>query len=180
MDKKNLLIAVLIGASFTAFSQDKIPVDLKENQFYITILEPGISFEKKLAANQSLLFNAGLTTLSEADTDDFSISLNPVITGDFRNYYSRKRVKKELNSNSGNYVALRAGYYFDAIAEDLEAGTIDATQSFFMGPVWGIQRNYKSGIHLGFSIGGGISTGKYQDIGFTGLGQFHLGFAIGK
>jgi hypothetical protein len=90
----------------------------------------------------------------------------------------RKKQKKELNYNSGNYVGLRGGYNFRAIAENNEPGTPSTEEAFYLGGVWGIQRNYKSGIHLGFSLGAGFATGRNQNLGFTGLGSFELGFVI--
>ena len=64
----------------------------------------------------------------------------------FRNYYPRKRVKKELGFNSGNYVGMNVGYVFDEIASN---GPVEVLNTVFFTPVWGIQRNYKSNIHLG-------------------------------
>lgn len=182
---KNLsLIAGMLCLTSQLYAQDRIPVELKEDQFYISILDPGFTWEKKLTDKNSLTFGVGLSTYGDESSspfdDDFGVSLNPSISADFRNFYPRKRVKKDLNPNSGNYVAVRAGYIFDSIADNIDGGTTEISQSFFMGPVWGIQRNYKSGIHLGFSIGGGFATGKNTDLKFTGLGQLRLGFAIGK
>ena len=184
MVKNLFLIAiVLTGVSMQAAAQDRVPVELKDSQFFISILDPGVAWEKKVADKQSLRFSFGLTMLADEETnfsDDFGVSLNPVVTGDFRNYYSRKRVKKDLNPNSGNYVALRAGYIFDAITDNVDFGTTETSQSFFMGPVWGIQRNYKSGIHLGLSLGAGFATGNHTDLRATGIGQFNIGFALGR
>ena len=47
-----------------------------------------------------------------------------------------------------------------------------------MGALWGIQRNYQSGIHLGFSIGGGFGTGQNMDLDFVGVGEFEFGFVV--
>ena len=153
----------LVGLTAQVNAQDKIPVELKDLQYYVTLLDPGVGLEKKIADRQSVTLNFGLTTLMDEHTgtssDDFGFSLNPYITGDFRNYYNRKRVKKDLRNNSGNYVALRGGYNFGSIADNVDFGTTEVSNSFYMGPVWGIQRNYQSGIHLGLSLGGGFRSG---------------------
>jgi len=87
-------------------------------------------------------------------------------------------VKKELNPNSGNYIGLVTGYYFDSIAESSDAITFRQSDSFYLGAMWGIQRNYQSGIHLGFSIGGGFGTGQNMDLDYVGVGEFEFGFVI--
>ena len=51
-------------------------------------------------------------------------------------------------------------------------------KAFYLGPVWGIQRNYKSGIHLGLSLGAGFITGANTNFDFHGVGSFELGFII--
>ncbi|MEO1050573.1 MAG: hypothetical protein AAFX87_08095 [Bacteroidota bacterium] len=178
---KKLLTLVLLASSFSAFSQDRIPVVLQDRSFYLSILDPGVMFEQRLSDNQSFTATLGITGLAnsfedELGEDEFTYSINPYLTSSFRNYYSRKRVKKELNSNSGNYVGLVAGYYFGALAEGDR--TTELTNSFFIGPEWGIQRNYKSGIHFGLSLGTGLATGQNTDVQWTGLGRIRLGFRI--
>lgn len=173
--KSLTLLLALISCNVTLLlSQDRIPVELASTQFNLNILDPSVSFEKSLGDHQSFTLAAGLTGLADED----GASLNPFIRGSYRNYYLRKRVKKPLNQNSGNYIGLLTGYNFDAIADDIEAGTTRQSNSFFMGPVWGIQRNYKSGIHLGFNIGPGFGIDRDSDFYFTGIGAFEFGFVI--
>ena len=133
-------------AGVLLWGQERIPVELKSTQLTLNLLTPSITLENSLSPNRSL--NLALGIIGFPDSDE-RFSINPFLRGSFRNYYPRKRVKKELNPNSGNYIALDAGYYFDTLTKE----TTRLTNSFFMGPVWGIQRNYKSGIHLGFSLG---------------------------
>jgi hypothetical protein len=166
-------------------AQERIPAQLQNHRFYVSIIEPGISWEAKLSEKQSFVSGFGVTTLTAEENnpemEELGVSLNPLLTGEIRNYYSRKKVKKALNTNSGNYIALRAGYYFGSIADNIDnGGTTEISNAFFMGPVWGIQRNYKSGIHLGLSIGGGFATGKFVDFKAVGIGQFKFGFVIGQ
>ena len=174
MKKPVLVIIILLACTTLVKSQERIPVELSNTQWNLNILDPSVSFEKSLGDHQSFTLAAGLTGLADED----GASLNPFVRGSFRNYYFRKKVKKELNPNSGNYVGLLTGYNFDAIADDIEVGTTRHSNSFFAGPVWGIQRNYKSGIHLGFSIGPGFGIDRDSDFYFTGIGAFEFGFAI--
>ena len=129
---------------------------------------------------------AGITVFTVEDEnydnkDDFFYSFNPFITGSFQHYYQRKFVRKELRQNSGNFIGVSAGYYFDAIADNLDHGTTtERANSFTIGPVWGIQRNYQSGIHLKLSLGPGIGFGENaeSDVFFAPAGGFEFGFVI--
>lgn len=169
------LIALLAFGVLNA--QERIPVELQSDQLTLSILEPAIAYELKLSQNQSLVFRGGLTVLYEdiIDNND-DPSLHPFVSGSFRNYYARKRVKKELKPNSGNYIALVGGYIFDNITN--EEFVKEQANSWFVGPVWGIQRNYKSGIHLGLSLGGGFGSGDNMNFDFVGIGGFSLGFVL--
>ena len=75
-------------------------------------------------------------------------------------------------------MGLLTGYIFGAVSDNLDFGTTNQSNSFYIGPVWGIQRNYQSGIHLGLSLGFGFGTGKNMDAALIGLGQFQFGFVI--
>ncbi|MCZ6900124.1 MAG: hypothetical protein O7F74_07785 [Bacteroidetes bacterium] len=183
MLKKTSLLLLAIIISFNLLAQDRIPVELRDTQLNINILNPSVSFEKRLSDKQSLTASTGFIITAQYEPDLFGedflgISLNPFLRGSFRNYYPRKRVNKELKPNSGNYVGLLTGYIFGAVSDNLDFGTTNQSNSFYIGPVWGIQRNYQSGIHLGLSLGFGFGTGKNMDAALIGLGQFQFGFVI--
>ncbi len=177
---KKLLIPFFMVYAVCLNGQERIPADLRNGQFYINILEPSLSYEMRLADMQSLLLTAGLSTLGEEDiNEDFALGLIPMLQLDFRHYYPRKKVKKELRPNSGNFVGLVTGYNFASIADNLDFGEFDDEKAFFLGPVWGIQRNYQSGIHLSLILGGGFITGSNTDFDAHGIISFELGFVIG-
>ncbi len=182
MNKKSIILLSFLATSFLAIGQDRIPVQLRSTQWNINILQPSVNFEKSLTDNQSVAFDLGLTGLASSigkePQDAIAYSINPYLSGSFRNYYPRKRVQKELRANSGNYIGVITGYNFGAIADNQDSGTTELSNSFFLGPVWGIQRNYQSGIHFGLSLGPGFAVGQNTDLVFTGVGQFQLGFVI--
>ena len=178
---KNIFTLLLVLMTLSIFSQDRIPVEMANSQFSINILSPSLTYEKGLNENQSLYLSLGLEGLSRTnENNDGKIGVAPVIEATYRNYYPRKKVKKELRPNSGNYVGLSAGYIMNSIADNLEDfdQPFKEESAFFLGPVWGIQRNYKSGIHLGLSLGGGFITGKNTNFDFNFIGNFELGFVI--
>jgi hypothetical protein len=182
MNIKRIVLLTLLSFPLFLNAQDRIPVQLNDVQINLNLLAPGVALEKMLTENTSATFGIGLTPLYEDTGDENSIepevSINPFLRASYRNYYPRKKVKKELNPNSGNYIGLVTGYYFDTIAESSDVATFRQSDSFYLGAMWGIQRNYKSGIHLGFSIGGGFGTGQNMDLDYVGVGEFELGFVI--
>lgn len=181
---KTKLISVLTLFLFPIFlnAQDRIPVELNDVQINLNILAPGLTLEKMITENTSATIGLGLTPLytdiGNEDSIEPEVSINPFLRASYRNYYPRKKVKKKLNPNSGNYIGLVTGYYFNSIAESTDVATFRQSDSFYMGAMWGIQRNYKSGIHLGFSIGGGFGTGQNMDLDYVGVGEFEFGFVI--
>lgn len=175
-----LIAALASTITFSSTAQERIPVTLDDHRLTANILAPSIQYEYKLNDNQSVTARFGIdfgTDYSyETDffEDDYETTLNPFLETTFRNYYGRKRVKKELNNNSGNYIGAIAGYQFDHIVGD----ELRSTQAFYSGAIWGIQRNYKSGIHLGLYLGLGFATGPNFDLTGTGLGGLQLGFVL--
>lgn len=190
--KKNLLfVSILISGSLIC-AQD---VDLAGTQLNLNALTPSFSFEGKIGDKQSLTLAAGLGLAAEYTSDTYggsgsSFYAVPVVYGSFRNYYKRKSIKKSnLRRNSGNYVGLYLHYQFEALGDqsyiavdasgvgsNAEGSIID--NIYAIGPVWGIQRNYASGIHLGLSLGIGIVGGEYIETGVSGIGEFEFGFIL--
>jgi hypothetical protein len=154
----------------------------------ISILSPAITHEMAIGRNQTIFIAGELNLISRFEeigntnpkTYNSYYGLAPNITADFRNYYNfGKRLSKgkNINNNSGNYLALRAEIRLPAVVNK------DQFTAYNYGPavggVWGIQRVYNSGIYLGLSLGGGFLFGntKFEP---TGMGDFHLGFNIGS
>ena len=177
--KFKVLLVLSSFSWFIANAQDRIPVELNNTQFNINILAPSVTFEKSINDHQSFTLGAGITALADFEEDQEATSLNPFISGSYRNYYPRKRVKKELRPNSGNYIGILTGYRFNSIADNADYELSDRLESaYYLGPVWCIQRNYQSGIHLGLRLGGGFGIDGASDIYFTGVGEFEFVFVI--
>ncbi len=164
------------------------PVQLSNNQLNVNIGPLSVSYEKKVDVKRSFTLSGGIgygfyiSSGSSGGTETVFITA-PFGNASFRNYYQRKRVKKDnLQNNSGNYVGIFSSYTFEALGDpssinELEA-YLETSNVFLVGPVWGFQRNYASGIHLGFSIGPGYASGKYIESGFTFVGGFEFGFIL--
>ena len=154
----------------------------------ISILSPAITHEMAVSKNQTIFISGDLNGIARyeeiGNTNPRTINsyygLAPSVTADFRNYYNfNKRLGKgkNINNNSGNYLALRSEYRFAPVINKDQFPTYNG--GFALGGVWGIQRVYRSGIYLGLSLGAGFLFGdkKFET---TGMGDFHLGFNIGS
>ena len=179
MKRIGTLTFCLFALGLVLNAQDRIPVELDKTQFKLSILNTALLFEVKVAEHQSFNISAGLGT-SYATTQSGSNSylfLHPVTRASFRHYYARKRVKKELRHNSGNFIELVGGYTFNSIAGK-EGLDTSASNSFFIGPAWGIQRNYKTGFLFGLGLGLGYGNGKNTDGYVASTGHLSIGFVF--
>jgi hypothetical protein len=154
----------------------------------ISILSPAITHEIAIGRNQTIFIAGGINGVSRFEEtgnttpkiSNRDFGLAPRASADFRNYYNfRKRLGKgkNINNNSGNYLALRAEYRFAPIVNKVQFPNIN--NGFALGGVWGIQRVYNSGIYLGLSLGLGYLFGD-KKLDATSMGDFHLGFNIGS
>lgn len=178
---KRILFIILSIAAIHSFGQGQ-EVELADHQLSINFLSPSISYQKKIKDNQSFTLAGGVVFVGEI-SDDFndsntSIFAAPNINSTYRNYYTRKSVKKDnLGFNSGNYIGLYAGYVFEPLSHtDFILGSVTSVWEF--GPVWGFERNYASGIHLGLNIGPGLIGGPDTNTEFRFIGSFEFGFVI--
>ena len=177
--KKLLLSTLFVLGTIFAYSQERIPVDLDNSRVYLNLLVPSFTLEQKISTNQSLLATAGLRLYGEEQFDHFEVSLNPFAELEFRNYYPRRNVKKELNQNSGNFVGAIAGFTFSDLVGTSEIDTYTYNNDFYFAGIWGIQRNYKSGIHLNLKLGPQIIIGDDEVEGDLYI-HFGLGIQLGN
>jgi len=169
------------------------------NVFKITILNPGISYEKALMKYQALYvqvfvnFSATLSDDLSQETTDFNLYVDPAITGQYRYYYNfniRVKNDKRVERNSANYFAADYEGLFsklpisDSYVEESERRLLNR-----MGVVWGFQRNYKWKFSLDFNVGLGYMFGKSTEYDYlqnnnisksqgrvTLLSQINIGF----
>ncbi|NNE25664.1 MAG: hypothetical protein HKN09_02365 [Saprospiraceae bacterium] len=177
--KKLLLCTVLVLGSLMAYTQERIPVDLDESRLYLNLFVPSFTLEQKISANQSLLATAGLRLYGEEQFEEFEMSMNPFVELEFRNYYPRKKVKKELRQNSGNFIGVLSGYIFNDVVGSSEIDTYTYNNDVYLAGVWGIQRNYQSGIHLNLKLGPMIQIGDGEVDGNLYI-HFGLGIQLGQ
>lgn len=153
-------------------AQEKEPVALQNHSFTATLLSPGLQYELKLSNNKSLAVHGALALSGYYSSfSGFNVSADPFIQTTYRRYYDRKSVKKSLKHNSGNYYGTFLRYTHDQLGENRAIDNPSVSTGF----TWGIQRNYKSNLHIGFNTGIGV---EYSD--FYGIrGHLSAGVQIG-
>lgn len=185
--KRHLILPLFIIFSFSTLAQ--IPVKLSKGQVKLMLIGPGISYETKISEKSSMTIHARLGSelirheyaAPSQEPTRWYYAIYPNVTFEKRVYYDRKKVKKKnLLPNSGNYYGMVAGYNFGIIADSFDNPHVQGLEdeSFFAGPVWGMQRNYRSGFHFGFSIGLGLLRDKHANVKGTGLADLTIGFVI--
>ena len=95
--------------------------------------------------------------------DKTGFLMTPVITAEPRWYYNldrRKNKSKNINGNSGNYVALRTNYHPNWFTIS-NYNNVTVRNSIAVIPTWGIRRNI--GKHFNYETGVGIGYYHFFD-----------------
>ncbi len=174
MIKKKLLTVVLFVITFlSAFSQNKTKEGVC-NVAKMTILNPGISYEKRISKFQTLFFQGFINTsvdyiISETLQEKLRFYFDPAITLQYRCYYNlRRRQDKKLKTelNNLNYVGAAFEVHRSKIPSRTYYGIEPEKRAIYkVGIVWGLQRNYSHRFSMDLNCGAGylFSRDKYLD-----------------
>ena len=154
---KTILPALLFFISVNCFAQEKNEAEIT-NVTKITFLSPGVSYEMRIAKNQSIYsqgfmgISGGIGYSSNLGTTSY-FHLDPALTLQYRYYYDllkRENKGKRTEMNSANYISPVFETIFYKDRDYDEQFTINT-----VGVVWGLQRNYRSrfSLDLNFGIG---------------------------
>ncbi|WP_432223112.1 hypothetical protein ACRASX_16335 (plasmid) [Flavobacterium sp. TMP13] len=172
---------LLLTFNLIAFSQTNT-VLVEKNQYKINILIPGIVYEHGFSSRNTLYsdLSFGFGYRKSDFYGESKWSFFPKINEQFRHYYNleKRSVKgKNINNNSGNFIALNAIYNFKSLSTTNEYD--ENTSSFTIAPIWGIQRTYKRKFNLELQLGAGLNIDQFETQ-FTPVINFTLGWVIGK
>ncbi|AXY74977.1 DUF3575 domain-containing protein [Paraflavitalea soli] len=173
MRSKLSFTILLLLSSLLCFSQDAEVTDIT-NITKVTILSPGIGYEKRIAKYQSLYLQ-GFLDISGGVGYSSSLGflsflyLDPTFSLEYRYYYNFRRRQergKRVAMNSLNYIApfFRSSFprrnYINSSGEfERKRRAIYAT-----GATFGLQRNFRSRFSLDMNIGlGYMIEGRYTD-----------------
>ena len=183
---KNVIVCLaLLFLSYTTWAQADDP--RVENQFLITALWPGISYEFAVAPNVSVRLDAA-TSLGIISFNNNSFDLYPRFDAQLRKYYNfDRRVEKgkSVNGNSGNFYGINMYYTSDVslLGSDFEPEIANiivfgpaSFETFYVGATYGLQRTYTSGFNWGLQLGIGAISVDYSDSsgGVTVTDQFSV------
>lgn len=151
--KNLLLIAFFSFFSITLIAQsDK---NVEGSQLQLSLPLPSILYELGVGKNSTTSLEA-ITGFGLRGCTDCKINFGvyPILRGQYRYYYNmERRLKKgkNINGNSGNYVAALVAYQNGSPI----IGNLNTTTVLGVGPVYGIQRTYKRGFF--YRLEGGIA-----------------------
>jgi hypothetical protein len=172
-----LLSALLIATALTAQNEQADGVEKAIHK--INIIPVSYSWEARVAQTQTVMLQPsfGLNWFSSGAVVP-AIQLNSF----FRHYYNfekRNAKGKRTIKNSANWVGAVMGFSFWNAAWSNTVSNDDYIPYWFVGPVWGIQRNYRSHFSLGITLGPTLSVGN-QGFRADAYVELTLGFWLGK
>jgi hypothetical protein len=161
MNLKILPIAVLLLFTTSCFSQDETGPDVTDVT-KLTFLNPGITYEKRVAKFQTLYAQAFMNTsayytYSSYFGSDAAIYFDPALSLQYRFYYNAKQrtaKNRRTEMNSLNYVAPIYEVVFSKRRIDESYYDEESRRAINnLGVVWGFQRNYKKRFSLDLYLG---------------------------
>jgi hypothetical protein len=205
--KKISLICFIIFLTANSFAQykNKTGNDDVTDVLKITILNPGVAYEKRIGKFQTvigqLFMNTSVSPVSSNTnvTPEVSFYFDPAISMQYRYYYNYERRSdkdKRTDLNSMNYIGVALESFFSKVnliekyKPELKPRAINS-----IGVIWGIQRNYYKRFSLDLNLGIGYRSTKsttYSGFPFTtttttiktgmisGIGQLNLGIWLNK
>lgn len=201
MNQKLACLLMVVLSSTSCFSQDTTTTDVT-NVLRITLLGPGVSYEKKIGHLQTLYLHPHLNAwgyyiYSSNFGSDSRFDVDPALTLNYRYYYNTaKRLEKgkRTEMNSLNYVG--GVYDFLVSKRPYSSEYVEETDRraiHIVGAIWGIQRNYKGNFSLDLNLGLGYTFSKGTKIdAYTGrrisedvstpttVGNFTLGLWLNR
>ncbi|MFN8207289.1 MAG: hypothetical protein U0T82_07760 [Bacteroidales bacterium] len=147
----------------------------KDRSFVVQLdlLIPAVGFEARLADETTfqLSYQPGLVVLHQDYEKDKSYIIKQ-FKGGFRIYRDLDtRFQEGLNTSkfSGSYITFPV---FIALESPVSNGSIT------FGPALGLQRTWGEIVHFSIELGGGFTTAKNDEPGFTFFGDLKFGFAF--
>lgn len=194
MNRYLLLLSVCLLTFFTSFTQDE--VQDAGHVAKVTLLNPGVGYELRIANWQTVHAQAFLNLSSSVETNGetrVNFYFDPAVTLQYRYYYNglkRLEAEKRIGKNSMNYFALVGEAYWSKMPLTDQSYEEDSRRSVSRyGVVWGLQRNGEKHFSLDLNLGLGYLTAKnspYNSVTgkktvgmLTFMGQFNIGFWFG-
>lgn len=157
---KKIIITALCFINSLAFGQEnsneKASVEKSIFGIQTGLLGIWIHNESRLSNQFALKSELGLDSGFFANSTEFKFLMTPVLTLEPRWYYNlenRAAKNKNIQKNSGNFIALKTSYNPDLFTIS-NADNLRVIDQLSIIPKWGIKRTYSD--HLTFETGIGI------------------------
>jgi hypothetical protein len=155
--------------------------DVEQGIFKINFLPISASYEMRVGQYQTMMLEPGAGFEYSYSSDNTYWNFSPNLGIHYRYYYNfdaRNEKGRRTAKNSVNFVGAYSRINIYTNYADFGENS-EGYKFMTFGPVWGIQRNYKSHFSLGLMLGPAISfyPGK---IAPDMILQLTLGFHIGK
>lgn len=176
--KRAIILIVAIIAILGTAAQDNQPRDVELQIHKINFIPLAYSFEARVANSQTVFIQPSLGFSWVGATFFPAVQ----VTGNYRYYYNfdkRAEKGKRTAKNSANYVGAMMNFSFWDAAWAAGFDGNDYTPYWAVGPVWGIQRNYKSHFSLGLALGPMLTVGN-KGVRGDAYVELTLGFWLGK
>ena len=153
--------------------------------FKVNFLVPGIEYEHGVSENSTLSLGVGTGIVYINDSFNDGVGFYPFAQGKYKYYYNfdrRQNKGKNTAGNTGNYVSL-VGFFQSG--EKIFGGLDrEYSDTFGVGPVYGLQRTYNSGFNWSFEAGIMYASVKDAPTWFGGSYDYGtvfpwVGFTIG-
>lgn len=175
-----LIIALSVGQGGLAqtFPTDSIPT-VERRLWKINFLVPGAEFETALGSFSTVNINpyVGLGYSYISSLGDAWL-VQPSIDVQFRRYYNllkRNAKGKRTAGNSANYLAIDVL----AVGRSVVDGEDFRNFSYYgLGPVWGMQRTFRSNFNLSFQAGAMYTQSQGAEDGWIVRLNLRLGLAL--
>lgn len=178
--KKIFLSFVLFALAAVAWSQTGKTVNAFQVRGNAYPLGLGIELADSDTKTINVSFGVmgSLATVGNTDEDtSLAFGFAPYIDVQYRWFYTLKREAKKgmkLRGNSGNFLALRV----EAKSNPVYDVFGQATSRLSAGAIWGLQRQYSTGFHLGFDLGFGYAVDSDFNAGFAPMGNIKIGWIL--
>jgi hypothetical protein len=197
--KLTCLFCFLFTTVITGFSQEN-EADVT-NVTKVTIINPGLSYEARIAKFQTLymqgfMSTSGYFSYSDALGTESAFYFDPAADIQYRYYYNggkRFEMEKRTEMNSMNYVTIMSEIIFSKMrftTSYVDESKRRAISRFGIG--WGFQRNYAQHFSLDLNLGLGYLFSKGTTYDWNGqlttktismptaMGQLNIGFWLGQ
>ena len=174
-----LLLSFSFCTLFTLNAQQQNGVE--KGLLSVNILTPGLEYELGLTNTTTLDFRIGTGFAYRKGIFGEGYGVYPIFNVQYRYYYNLKKRHdkgKNTTNNSANYLALSGAVQTGKPI----IGNLEYYEDYFgvIGPVWGLQRYYKSGFKLDLNLGGGLGFDDYDKAYFSPIIGIRLGCFLFK